>query len=918
MKSRISTVLAVVMMLNGLVFGLAVNETTSTAANAANADYLPDENEGFFSSNAHQWQVNDNNTYMLSRHFVKVGILFYKLNKATREAMVAGYDHRIDTGTALVIPETIEVTAATIESETAQIKADFSGTYVVTYIGRSAFSTNASDNAPATPMYADFTSVTLPNTIKVIGAFAFFGQCTIREVVVPDSVTDIGMDAFLRMDPTEPHISQCSTANIGLQKITIGSKVARFYTGAFGRNSRLETLTVRADSANFETPTATTYPSSYDLWQYPVGNNGFITADNSATNTCANNFFRLAGASVAVQGAYVSGWTRWATNCFQTAAAVTASSFTPNQPDSPTAVSQTLTSITVNVPTQQANGGSPITNYRVTAFPGGAIGNLTGASGGNVLISGLSNSTSYTFKVVATNAIGDSIPSLASAAVSTASPTKPNAPTIGVATVVDSRTASISFTAPADNGGSAITSYTVTSYPNRRSGTGSSSPIQVTGLILNSPETFTVTATNIVGTSDSSTASNVVTPKEVYVVAFDSQGGSSITSGNFASGESVTAPASSPTKVTYTFNGWFASSSGGTQLTFPYSPGVTNNITLFAQWTLVPVVSSTPAPVVLGPPPSTFVLVANPKISRSGASLVCSSGAYKFRKQGGKEEASSITSQLISLLSNGSVVDSEKTLGAQATFDLKSPYKGTTMSCEVGIQQEEVVKTYSSLDKEGISAFEAAMTSAIYEANTTYYTERDAAYAKRVEGDSVSTATWKKALDLAQAKREDRKVQAGADYIANLEQAGISIFVATDKAVLTPTPTPTPTPTTSPEVSITGNVQPVAMKKVGTIYFASGTYFLNDESKKTIKALAGAIFLKSPATVLSYGFTDSKGGTNNTVLSQNRAKAVAKLLRSLLPGQKVATGWYASSKPVATGTSKAALAKNRRVEIYIK
>ena len=364
----------------------------------------------------------------------------------------------------------------------------------------------------------------------------------------------------------------------------------------------------------------------------------------------------------------------------------------------------------MNVPTQLSDGGSPITNYRVTSFPGGATGNLVGALGGNVLISGLSNSTSYTFKVVATNAIGDSIPSLASAAVSTSSPTKPNAPTIGVATVVDSRTASISFTAPADNGGSAITSYTVTSYPNRRSGTGSSSPIQVTGLILNSPETFTVTATNIVGTSDSSTASNVVTPKEVYVVAFDSQGGSSITSGNFASGESVTAPASSPTKVTYTFNGWFASSSGGTQLTFPYSPGVTNNITLFAQWTLVPVVSSVPAPVVLGPPPSTFVVIANPKISRSSASLVCSSGTYNFKKQGGKEEASSITSQVISLLSNGSVVDSEKTLGAQATFDLESSYKGTTMSCEVGIQQEEVVKTYSSLDKEGISAFEAAVS----------------------------------------------------------------------------------------------------------------------------------------------------------------------------------------------------------------
>jgi hypothetical protein len=226
--------LAVLMISNGLVLGLALNEGTSTAAFAADSDYLPNENVGFFSSNAFSWQVTDNNSYMLGRHFVKVGILFYKLNKATREAMVAGYDHRIDTGTALVIPESIEVTAATIESETAQIKSDFSGTYTVSYIGRGAFKTNAGDSAPATPMDADFSSITLPNTIKVIGGEAFFGQCMIREFVIPDSVTDIGTDAFLRMDPFEPHISQCSTANLGLRKLTIGSRYPGFIQAHLG------------------------------------------------------------------------------------------------------------------------------------------------------------------------------------------------------------------------------------------------------------------------------------------------------------------------------------------------------------------------------------------------------------------------------------------------------------------------------------------------------------------------------------------------------------------------------------------------------------------------------------------------------------------------------------------------------------
>lgn len=562
---------------------------------------------------------------------------------------------------------------------------------------------------------------------------------------------------------------------------------------------------------------------------------------------------------------------------------------------------------------------------------------------------------------------------------------KPGSPTIGTPSIIDSTTVSVPFSPPASDGGSAIISYRVTSYPRGKTGTSASSPISISGLTTGSPETFTVVAITAFGTSESSTASAAITPRDrftanfnaqggssvssasyytnesvtapssttlsgytfngwfesttagsavtfpysnpapgsfslyaqwsalpTYAVDFNSSGGNAIPSGTFISGGTVVAPASSPVKSGHTFNGWFVAASGGSAITFPYAPGVTNNITVYAQWTPI---NTGPAPVVLGPPPSTFVVVANPKISRSGTSYVCTSGTYKFKKQGGKEEASSITSQLISLLSNGAVVDSEKTLESQSTFEGKTSYKGTTLSCEVGIKQEEVVKTYSSIDPAGIASYEAAMTSAIYGANTTYYSERDYAYMKRDAGD---VKLWKEMLDKALVKREDTKIQAGVDYLANLEKAGISLVVAADKAVPAPTPTPTPAPTKSPEVSVTGNVQPAAMKKVGTIYFASGTYFLNDESKKTIKALATSIFMKSPATVLSYGFTDSKGGTDNTLLSQNRAKAVAKLLRSLLPGQKIVTGWYASSKPVATGNSKAALAKNRRVEIYIK
>ena len=85
------------------------------------------------------------------------------------------------------------------------------------------------------------------------------------------------------------------------------------------------------------------------------------------------------------------------------------------------------------------------------------------------------------------------------------------APTIGTATAGNA-SASVTFAAPASNGGSAITGYTVTSSPSGITGTGSASPIVVSGLTNGTPYTFTVTATNGVGVSAASAASNSATP----------------------------------------------------------------------------------------------------------------------------------------------------------------------------------------------------------------------------------------------------------------------------------------------------------------------------------------------------------------------------------------------------------------------
>lgn len=82
----------------------------------------------------------------------------------------------------------------------------------------------------------------------------------------------------------------------------------------------------------------------------------------------------------------------------------------------------------------------------------------------------------------------------------------PGAPTIGIATAGNNQ-ASIAFTAPANNGGSAILSYTMSC--SGISASGNSSPITVSGLTNGNLYTCAVTATNSLGTGPASATVNV-------------------------------------------------------------------------------------------------------------------------------------------------------------------------------------------------------------------------------------------------------------------------------------------------------------------------------------------------------------------------------------------------------------------------
>ena len=192
-------------------------------------------------------------------------------------------------------------------------------------------------------------------------------------------------------------------------------------------------------------------------------------------------------------------------------------------PGAPTIGTVSVSVLTASVPftAPASNGGSVITSYTATSSPSGITGTLNQAGSGTITVSGLASNTAYTFTVTATNIIGTGPASAASNSVTTAN--VPGAPTIGTA-VQSGSVMSVPFTAPVSDGGSVITLYTATSSPGGITGTLSqagSGTISVSGLSGGTSYTFTVTATNAIGTGAASAASNsvsfVATGQNAYI-----------------------------------------------------------------------------------------------------------------------------------------------------------------------------------------------------------------------------------------------------------------------------------------------------------------------------------------------------------------------------------------------------------------
>ncbi|MFI5494865.1 fibronectin type III domain-containing protein [Actinoplanes sp. NPDC051859] len=204
----------------------------------------------------------------------------------------------------------------------------------------------------------------------------------------------------------------------------------------------------------------------------------------------------------------------------------TASSVTPGSvaPDAPTGLSTTPgnTTASLSFTPPVNNGGSAITSYEVSTDNGVNWATIATSAGGGgtrtATVSSLTNTTTYQIKVRAVNGVG---PGAASTASSVTPATQvPGAPT-GLSTTPGNTSASVSFTPPVDNGGSAITSYEVSTDNGvnwatiaTSAGGGGTRTATVSNLTNTTTYQIKVRAVNGVGPGAASTASSV-TPAAV-------------------------------------------------------------------------------------------------------------------------------------------------------------------------------------------------------------------------------------------------------------------------------------------------------------------------------------------------------------------------------------------------------------------
>jgi hypothetical protein len=151
--------------------------------------------------------------------------------------------------------------------------------------------------------------------------------------------------------------------------------------------------------------------------------------------------------------------------------------------------------------------GGLATLFTVVSSPGAY--SATGTSS-PIIVTGLQSNTSYTYSVIASNAVGAAAGLISAPVTATTIPTPAGTPTAALITD-GTGNISVSWAASATGGAGTTTSYLVTSSPGGITTSTTSTSTTMTGLTSGTAYTFTVVASNANGSAAASAASNSIT-----------------------------------------------------------------------------------------------------------------------------------------------------------------------------------------------------------------------------------------------------------------------------------------------------------------------------------------------------------------------------------------------------------------------
>jgi len=104
-----------------------------------------------------------------------------------------------------------------------------------------------------------------------------------------------------------------------------------------------------------------------------------------------------------------------------------------------------------------------------------------------------------------------------------------------------------------------------------------------------------------------------------------------------------------------------------------------------------------------------------------------------------------------------------------------------------------------------------------------------------------------------------------------------------------------------------------------TVHFPYDSFILDDQAKSTISSNASILKDKADLKIQIEGHCDQRGGIQyNIALGEKRANATRKYLEDMgVAGDRMTVISFGKEKPIDTGTSEEAYAKNRRANFVI-